>query len=129
MIAQICRAENFDRSDITLRKASLSMFPLLTAAEAVIKLFFFGQTTIIYDQTTFSVIVINERQIVLFCSILRVTRHLLEQTFVPPCVYYCYQFCSLLFLKSHHLPFRKRFLPCFCKNSQRVRFSYTLVIN
>ena len=38
IIAQICRAENFDRSDITLRKASSSMVPLLTAAEAVIKL-------------------------------------------------------------------------------------------
>lgn len=40
IIAQICSAENFDRSDITLRKASSSMVPLLTAAEAVIKLFF-----------------------------------------------------------------------------------------
>ena len=29
IIAQICRAENFDRSDITLRKASSSMVPLL----------------------------------------------------------------------------------------------------
>lgn len=103
------------------------MFPLLTTAEAAVEIFFLlvkhRCSSLIYDQTTVSVLITNGK---LFSSVIRVTRHLLEQTFVSTCIYYCYQFCSLLFLKSHHLPFRKRFGPCFYKNSKRVSFTYTL---